>query len=145
MGVVYMAYDEQLDRKVAIKLLRAADRGQREPRARTPAARGAGDGPVSHPNVAADVRGRDVRGPGVRGDGVRRGADAGAWLRERRGWREVVEMFAQAGRGLAAAHAAGLVHRDFKPENVLVGDDGRVRVLDFGLARAAATCRRCRR
>lgn len=53
-------------------------------------------------------------------------------------WREIVELFVQAGRGLAAAHDRGVVHRDFKPENVLVGEDGRVRVADFGLAVLAA-------
>lgn len=58
-----------------------------------------------------------------------------AWLRAPRSWREIVASFCQAGRGLAAAHAAGLLHRDFKPDNVLVGLDGRVRVTDFGLAR----------
>ena len=59
-----------------------------------------------------------------------------AWLRAQpRSWREVLDVFIAAGRGLAAAHAAGVVHRDFKPQNVMIGRDGSVRVMDFGLAR----------
>ena len=93
---------------------------------------------VSHPNVAA------VYEVGTYGDQVFvamefvEGKTLGVWLADRpRDWREVVGVFVQAGRGLAAAHAAGIVHRDFKPDNVIVGDDGRTRVLDFGLARAS--------
>src|SRR5678816_152686 len=59
------------------------------------------------------------------------------WLKKwPRTWREILEIFHQAARGLMAAHSVGLLHRDFKPDNVLVGGDGRVRVTDFGLARS---------
>src|SRR5262249_40397525 len=66
------------------------------------------------------------------------GSTLARWLTDRkRSWREVVSMLIQAGRGLAAAHAAGIVHRDFKPDNVLVDKEGRARGIDFGLARPA--------
>ncbi|WP_434421896.1 serine/threonine-protein kinase [Nannocystis pusilla] len=134
MGVVYTAYDETLDRKVAVKVLRdTGDSAQRRLLREAQAmAR------VSHPNVVT------VLEAGVAGGQVYvamefiRGQTLGAWLQAGpRGWQEVVEVFVQAGRGLAAAHAAGLVHRDFKPSNVMIDDAGRARVLDFGLVRAA--------
>src|SRR5262249_54873267 len=96
---------------------------------------------LSHPNVVT------VFECGLVGDEVFvameyvAGTTLRAWLETARPWREVVRVFVAAGRGLAAAHAAELVHRDFKPENVLVGDDGRVRVGDFGLAGDAAGAR----
>jgi tetratricopeptide (TPR) repeat protein len=143
MGVVYAAFDPELDRKVALKLLRTDVAGAvDEPRRRDLRARLLREAQamarLSHPDVIA------VHDVGTFGDQVFiamelvDGGTLAGWLRERpRGWREVLRKFVRAGRGLAAAHAAGLVHRDFKPDNVLVGVDGRVRVTDFGLARPA--------
>ncbi len=138
MGVVYAAFDPELDRKVAIKLLLSSavasegSTGQaRLLREAQALAR------LSHPNVVSvyDV-GTWESGVFVAMELVEGGQTLRAWSKEKpRPWREVVDVFLAAGRGLAAAHAAGLVHRDFKPDNVLLGKDGRVRVLDFGLAR----------
>ncbi len=141
MGVVYAAYDPQLDRRVALKLLRTGvGLGEGEARARL-VREAQAIAQLSHPHVVAvyDVgtaAGGDVyiAMEFVEGDTLT------TWLsRWERTWREVVDMFVDAGRGLAAAHAVGLLHRDFKPDNVLVGADGRVRVTDFGLARSLVT------
>ncbi|MBL8976567.1 MAG: serine/threonine protein kinase, partial [Myxococcales bacterium] len=137
-GVVYAAYDEQLDRKVAVKLLHSETR---EDLARTRLLREAqAMARLAHPNIVGvhevGTHGRQIY---VAMEFVH-GMTLHAWLkRKRRSFPELAAMFRQAGEGRAAAHAAGLVHRDFKPANVMVGDDGRVRVLDFGLARVEAT------
>jgi tetratricopeptide (TPR) repeat protein len=143
MGVVYAAYDPELDRKIAIKLLRASAAG-RSLDGRTRLLREAQAlARLSHPNVIAvhDVGEIDdqvfVAMEHVEGETLH------AWRqREQRTWPAIRDVYLQAGRGLAAAHAVGIVHRDFKPDNVLIGADGRVRVLDFGLARAQETLRR---
>jgi len=137
MGVVYKAFDPYLERKVAVKLVHpmgAAD--QTEARARL-LREAQALAKLSHPNVVA------VHDVGFAGEGVFLAMDLvvgrtlAAWLTELRpSRREILRVFVDAGRGLAAAHAAGLVHRDFKPDNVILRDDGRVHVLDFGLARA---------
>ena len=133
MGVVVEAFDPELDRRVAVKLInprRARARGsQRLIREAQAMAR------LSHTNV---VQVYDV---GVDGDQVFvamelvRGRTLSKWLAEsERTWQETLEVFIQAGRGIAAAHAAGLVHRDLKPDNILIAQDGRTCVADFGLA-----------
>ncbi len=137
MGLVLRAYDPKLQREVALKTVRTAalsdlDRARilREARAMAQ---------LNHPNVLAvfDVDENEtdvvVAMEFVRGSNLRR------WMAVQRPWRAIVHMFVAAGRGLAAAHAVGLLHRDFNPGNVLVGDDGRARVGDFGLARALRT------
>ncbi|MEM6993346.1 MAG: serine/threonine-protein kinase, partial [Myxococcota bacterium] len=132
MGVVLLARDPELARPVAIKLVASGagdtDGHQRLLREAQAAAR------LSHPNVVA------VHQAGTWKDQVfivMEYVDGGTlreWVRNTRpAWQEIVDAFRQAGKGLAAAHAAGLVHRDFKPDNVLIGRDGRVRVSDFGL------------
>ncbi len=134
MGEVYSAFDPTLQRSVALKLVnpRGEDTRDAEERLRREARALAR---LSHPNVVPvfDVGTLDrrvfVAMERVDGQSLR------SWIRQRtRPWREVLGVLLEAGRGLAAAHRAGVVHRDFKPSNVMVGEDGRARVLDFGLA-----------
>lgn len=140
MGLVYAGHDPELGRKVAIKLLRpeiskTLDASQGKARLLREAQAIA---QLSHPNVIT------VYDVGTVGERVFiameyvEGRTLTEWLTDRkRHWSEVLSMFVQAGHGLVAAHDAGIVHRDFKPQNVVVGVDGRARVVDFGLARAA--------
>ena len=137
MGVVYLAHDPKLGRPIALKLLHATERPQSRERRRIRLFREAqGLARLSHPNVV-NVYDVDVHGDQLflvmdyaPGETLQR------WLEERpRGWQEVVAVMRQVGEGLVAAHAAGLVHRDLKPSNILVGADGRARIIDFGLVR----------
>jgi serine/threonine protein kinase/tetratricopeptide (TPR) repeat protein len=140
MGEVYAAYDPELDRKVAVKLLRVkpgagvslTEGRQRTLREAQAIAR------LSHPNVVV------VYDVGTFEDKVFiamefvEGHTAGFWSQSQtRTWQESLKVYQAAGRGLAAAHDKGLVHRDFKPDNIMVSRDGQVRVMDFGLARQA--------
>ena len=135
MGVVYKAHDPDLGRLVALKLVHvgsAAARTTRLLREAQAIAR------VAHPNIVAifDVGIVDdqvfIAMEYIEGPRLRDWMSAGP-----RSLREILSVFEQCARGLAAAHDAGLVHRDFKPENVLIGTDGRIRVVDFGLVRWA--------
>src|SRR5438105_3205842 len=141
MGEVYAAYDPELDRKVAIKVLHGTPSGG------TDAAEGRARilreaqalAQLSDPNVVA------VYDVGTFGERVFLamefvdGNTLSYWQQSAiRSWKDIVDRYSNAGRGLAAAHKRGLVHRDFKPENAMVGRDGQVRVMDFGLARSEA-------
>jgi eukaryotic-like serine/threonine-protein kinase len=140
VGSVYAAYHPQLDRQVAVKLLHSdAAEGPSDSEASVRLLREAQAlARLSHPHVVAVHDAGTWEGRVFMVMEQVPGMDLRAWLKEKpRTWREVRDVFVQAGEGLAAAHAAGLVHRDFKPPNVLVGRDGRVRVADFGLARTA--------
>jgi tetratricopeptide (TPR) repeat protein/predicted Ser/Thr protein kinase len=134
MGVVYAAWDPQLDRRVAIKLLRntsdtAELRLLREAKAMAQ---------LRHPNVIQIHEVGHHDGQVFIAMQIIEGVSLRTWLtQQHRTWQEIVDVFIEAGRGLAAAHAAGLVHRDFKPDNVLL-EAGRVFVGDFGLARRQA-------
>jgi len=132
MGVVYAAYDRELDRRVALKVLHGRrvtdpDRIRREAVAMAQ---------VSHPNVVQIYEVGEHEGQLFIAMEFVDGQTLTGWQAGVDDWAEIVRVYVDVGRGLAAAHAAGLVHRDFKPDIVLVGVDGRPRVIDFGLARA---------
>jgi len=133
MGCVYEAYDPLLDRSVAIKVpLPGVSAGQLRSEAKALAR-------LVHPNVIAVHDVGELEGRSYVVLELVEGVTLREWLAaERRTLRAIVDVVVAAGRGLAAAHAAGLVHRDFKPDNVIVGNDGRARVLDFGIASASA-------
>jgi hypothetical protein len=130
MGMVWGAWDPELERRVALKLVRLTSRESRDRILRE----GQILARLSHPNVVPIF---DV---GVVGEQVYlvmewvRGTTLRAYAEQTPGVRDMLEAYRQAGSGLAAAHRAGVIHRDFKPDNAVRGDDGRVRVLDFGLA-----------
>lgn len=141
MGVVYAAYDPELDRKVALKLINpessaghdpseAPERTLRLQREAQAMAR------LSHPHVVAVHDVGEINGQIFIAMELIDGTTLREWLQEaRRGWRDVLPVMIAAGQGLAAAHGSGLVHRDFKLDNVLRSREGRVLVTDFGLAR----------
>ena len=126
MGVVYAAWDPELDRRVALKVLREGGDAKREAQAMAR---------LAHPNVVTVHEVGVVDGKVFVAMELVAGKTLRAWMQDGRGWPDVCEVMVQVGRGLAAAHAAGVVHRDVKPDNVIVGEEGRARLGDFGLAR----------
>ncbi|MEX1365944.1 MAG: serine/threonine-protein kinase [Nannocystaceae bacterium] len=132
MGTVYSAYDDRLDRRVAVKRIKGElTEGLRVRMLREAQALAK----LSHPHVVPVYEVGTHQGQLYFAMEYVRGSTLHRWQEQQeRPWLEVLQHYLQAGRGLAAAHAAGLVHRDFKPHNAIVGEDGRVRVLDFGLA-----------
>jgi hypothetical protein len=134
MGAVFAAHDPELDRQVALKLMKGSGEGE-EDRVRM-LREGQAMARVTHANVITVYEVGVEDGAVFLAQELLDGGTLTEWLEEPRPQHEIIDKFIAAGRGLAAAHAAGLVHRDFKPDNVLLGTDGRVRVADFGLARA---------
>jgi serine/threonine protein kinase len=139
MGTVYAAYDLNLDRKVAIKVLQddgdepetpeqTQQRNQRFLREAQAMAK------LSHPNVVPIYEVGADGGTVFLAMEYVAGEPLDGWLRKKPSWRTIVGVFVQAGRGLSAAHAAGIVHRDFKPANVLIDEGGNARETDFGIA-----------
>ena len=135
MGVVYAGYDEELDRKVAIKLLHPAQQGDSQLRARI-IREAQSLARVSAPNVVHVYEVGEFAGQLFIVMEFVNGTTLTRWqAAPGRNWKEILRMYCAAGQGLHEAHTAGLVHRDFKPDNVLLGPDDRPRVADFGLAR----------
>lgn len=133
MGLVYIARDPRLDRAIAIKAVRdgraPSDKLLHEARAMAQ---------LSHPNIVAVHDVIEAHGQIFLAMELVVGRSVRQWLDvEKPDWRAIVAVFLAAGEGLAATHAAGIVHGDVKPANMLYGDDGRVRLSDFGLASGA--------
>jgi tetratricopeptide (TPR) repeat protein len=139
MGVVYAAYDPELDRKVALKMLlgQPVSQGTRGTEGRSRLLREAQAlAKFSHPEIIAIHDVGEHRSSVYLAMEFVEGHTLNAWAKQApRRWQDLLKVMLAAGRGVAAAHAAGLVHRDLKPDNIMVGDDGRVRVMDFGLTR----------
>jgi tetratricopeptide (TPR) repeat protein/predicted Ser/Thr protein kinase len=137
MGMVLAAYDPQLDRKVALKILRPSGKAHRREKEAARLLREArAMAQLSHPHVVTVYEAGTIDDQVYIAMEYIDGKTLRTWLgEERRSVPEILAAYTKAGRGLAAGHTAGVVHRDFKPDNVLIGNDGRVHVIDFGLAR----------
>ncbi len=133
MGTVFSAYDPRLDRKVAVKLVRgrgdSSERVLREARVL---------GKLNHPNVVAIYDATETDGVISIVMELGPGESLRRWIGEKKSWREVLIVMRQVAQGLVAAHGAGIIHRDIKPDNIVIGPD-RARLVDFGLASATSS------
>ncbi|WP_434421646.1 serine/threonine-protein kinase [Nannocystis pusilla] len=135
MGVVYAAYDAKLDRRLAIKVLSDKYPGEHELGTSRLEREAQALARLSHPNVVQIYEVGPIEGGIYIAMELVHGRTLREWLADApRDWRAVLAVFMQVGAGLQAAHASGVVHRDIKPDNIVVGADGRARVLDFSLA-----------
>lgn len=138
MGEVFSAYDEQLDRRVAIKLLHASYASEEGRKRMLREAQALAR--LAHPNVVTVYEVGEVDGDVFVVMEHIEGKTLADWQAEApRSAHEIIEVYLMAGRGLSAVHAAGMMHRDFKPMNVMIDKAGRVRIVDFGLAHARGT------
>ena len=134
-GRVYRAFDRELERQVAIKVLKGTAASRPEVLSTRLRREAQANALLLHPNVVSVFDVGDHQGEVFIAMEFVDGGSLADWLHVPHVRRDVLDTFLQAGRGLFAAHEKGIIHRDFKPSNVLIGRDGRVRVADFGLAR----------